>query len=175
LIVESGFGDSVLDAGSEGVMIDGDLQEIGLSGRPSIQLVGSNDFGDGSPEICDGSPNDPPGGIPGFSPPLIDCTSPELTPGEVAACEATQPAVRDALEDIACRFSYVTSAGNSCTRNRFGDFAFLSPFATRQFCFQIPVDSRLSVGDTILAVQVRDVAGNLGPVREIVVRVPAEP
>gem|GEM_PF-1377405 len=175
-IVETGFGASLLDAGSEGSIVGGEVSDIvHASMRPSLQVLGEADFGNGSSTICDGSPFDPPGGVPGFSPPLIDCTSPDLPPQGVIDCEATQPAVRDALEDMACRFSFVVTRANSCTKNRFGDFDFLSPFSTRQFCFQIPIDSALPAGEWVIAVQARDIVGNLGPLDEIVVRVSPVP
>lgn len=130
------------------------------------------DLGNGSAAVCDGSPANPPGGIPGFDPPVIDCDDPDLTPQEMTDCLAQVSQVTNALVDIACRFTYVTSQGNACTRNPFGDFSYISSVASRQYCFQVPADSRLASGDTVFAVQARDRAGNLGPRREIVVRVP---
>jgi hypothetical protein len=175
-IVESALGPSLSHAGSEGVLVSSPggfvlSSIVHNSNRPSLQLLGAAKFGDGSAAICDGSPAVPPGGVPGFNPPWIDCTSPDLSVEQLALCQSRQPAVRDALEDMACRFTYVQSQPNSCTRNRFGDFAFLNSTTTRQFCFQIPVDAELDLGERVIALQIRDVAGNLGPVEEIVVRV----
>jgi len=113
----------------------------------------------------------PPGGVPGFNPPWIDCPPALLTPDELALCNSRQPAVINALKDVACRFNYVQVSSSACTRNQFGDFSFLTSTSTRQYCFQIPVDAELGPGDRVVGVQVRDVAGNLGPLQEIVIRV----
>lgn len=141
------------------------------SGRPSLQLLGGAPFGNGSTAVCDGSPNIPPGGVPGFQPPWIDCSPLTMTPQELALCESRTTAVRNALQDMACRFTQVTLSTNACTRNQFGDFAFLASNSTRQYCFQVPVDAELGPGERVIAVQARDTAGNLGPLAEIVVRV----
>lgn len=176
LIIEAQLGQSLLNGGTEG-LLDDDNNVTAIrhpSDRPSLQVVGSGDFGNGSATICDGSPFMPPGGVPGFDPPWIDC-DPDLPAEDLALCQSRQPAVRDALEDIACRFTYVLSEPRACTMDETGDFAFIGQFSSIQYCFQIPLDSELPVGDTILAAQVRDVGGNLGPLKEIVVRVPAQP
>jgi hypothetical protein len=65
----------------------------------------------------------------------------------------------------------VTSGTGGCTRNRFGNFAFLGTGTTRQYCMQVPGSERFPLGDTILALFLRDTHGNLGPRREIVIRV----
>lgn len=179
-IVETALGQSFLNAGSEGVLVasSGGFSLSPIfhnSNRPSLQLLGGTAFGNGSPAICDGSPNVPPGGVPGFNPPWIDCSPLTMTPAELALCESRQPAVRNALQDLACRFSYVVSPPNACTRNPFGDFAFLSTSSTRQYCFQVPLEAQFAPGERVVAVQARDIAGNLGPVKEIVIRVDSEP
>lgn len=176
-VVETRLGPSFLNAGSEGVLTIASNGTVTLnpinhsSNRPSLQLLGGANFGNGSAAICDGSPHIPPGGVPGFHPPWIDCSPMTMTAEELTLCQSRQPAVRAALEDMACRFTYVAQSTNACTRNPFGDFAFLSSTSTRQYCFQIPVDAELAPGERIVAVQARDIAGNLGPVREIVIRV----
>lgn len=175
-IIESELGESFLNGGGEGVRNDDNVVNtiFHSSGRPSLQVLASRDFGDGSAALCDGSPAMPPGGVPGFDPPWIDC-GPDLSPTDLALCESRQAAVKDALIDLGCRFNIVQSEARACTKDETGDFAFLGDFSTRQYCFQIPVDSQLPSGDTIIAVQIRDVGGFLGPVEEIVLRVPAAP
>lgn len=154
-------------------MVGDDVDDIThSSGRPSLQLLASMDLGNGSSQVCDGSPVNPPGGVPGFAPPIIDCDDPDLTPAQQLACQSQESEVTDALVDVACRFAFVTSEGNACTKNPFGDFAFLADNTTRQYCFQIPTDSQLPAGETVLKVQARDGAGFLGPASEIVIRVP---
>lgn len=172
-IIETRPGVSFLHSGSEGSIVNNVVTGISHgSQRPSLQALAAANFGNGSAAVCDGSPNDPPGGVPGFNPPWIDCTSPELTPSELTLCQSRQPAVTSALQDLACRFTFVNNETFACTKNGSGNFAFLASDATRQYCFQVPVDSKLASGEQIVAVQTRDTAGNLGPVKEIVIRVP---
>jgi hypothetical protein len=73
---------------------------------------------------------------------------------------------------MACRFDTVGST-TACTRNMFGDFAFLSGGAARQFCYAVPSVASFQQGDTVVAAQFRGTNGNLGPRKEIVIRVGA--
>jgi hypothetical protein len=175
-VVETKPGVSFLNSGSEGTIVNNQVTGISHgSQRPSLQVVGSMDFGNGSAAVCDGSPNVPPGGVPGFDPPWIDCTSPDLSAGELTLCQSRQPAVTSALQDLACRFNFVINQTVACTKNATGNFAFIAGDASRQYCFQVPLDSELPAGDSVIAAQARDTAGNLGPLKEIVIRVPAAP
>jgi hypothetical protein len=156
LVAEAGPGTSGRQPGSEGVFSGSSFQPItDPSGRPSFQALVSADLGDGSIKIdC------PLGGVKGYPNALDFPAGPEIT--------AT-------LIDMACRFEMISSTGGACTRDTFGSFAFISSSATRQYCFQIPPPSEFPIGDTIFAVQFRDTNGNLGPKREIVVRVSGQP
>lgn len=112
--------------------------------------------GFGSSEICDMGPEPTPfGGVPAVNPP-------DFGPGQM---------ITDAIQDMQCRFSVQEASNVACTRNRFGDFAYLDPATRRQFCFQVPLSAQFQVGDTVMAIQLRDLAGNLGPKKEIVIRV----
>lgn len=173
-MVEGSPGPSFRQPGFEGVTIDQANHIVAaindLSGRPSLQVIDTMMWGNGSSAVCDVGPNPPAGGIPGVDPPYIDCDG--LMEPEFSQCLSRVAMVTDALKDVACRFLYVTQVANSCTRNKFGDFAFLNPTSTtRQYCFQIPISAELAVGDHIMVAQIRDSQGNLGPKQEIVVRV----
>jgi hypothetical protein len=78
--------------------------------------------------------------------------------------------VTTGLIDMACRFEQVATTA-ACTRDRYGNFAFMSGSTTRQYCFQVSAAAELPIGDTIFSLQFRDTSGNLGPRKEIVVRV----
>ena len=81
-------------------------------------------------------------------------------------------ATTDAIQDMACRFTLQTQSDLACTRNNFGNFSYVVPATTRmQYCYQVPSTGEFGDDDTVIAIQLRDVAGNLGPKKEIVVRV----
>jgi len=132
------------------------------SDRGDLQILVSRPTGDprsrgfGSAAVCDMGPSPLPfGGVPGIDPPVF-------APG-------TQ--TTSAIQDMACRFSAGADTRSVCTRNRYGDFSFLTSSARTQYCYQVPMTGAFQVGDTVVAVQLRDLAGNLGPPREFVIRV----
>lgn len=129
------------------------------SSRPSTQVLLSRSIGNGSTAVCDIFPPNL-GGVPGVGtlPPLD-----QPYPGDQS--------VTDVLEDFACRLCMASSPSDACTKNRFGLDAFMNPGSSRQFCYQVPQAAVFPSGDTIVAVQLRDSAGRIGPRREIVVRV----
>ena len=47
----------------------------------------------------------------------------------------------------------------------------MNPASRKQFCYQVPETTEFQVGDTIVDIQLKDLAGNLGPKKEFVVRV----
>lgn len=121
--------------------------------RPDLQLLSSRNLGDGSVAVCDtGSTG---GGVPGL--PALDF--------------AAGQGVTNVLRDFSCRFSVHASSLDACTRVAYGDFGFLAAGTQKQYCFEVPQTVSFPVGDTILAAQLKDVSGNLGPRTEIVVRV----
>ena len=95
------------------------------------------------------------GGVPGFDPP-------DFGPGQE---------VTDALRDLMCRFSVHNSSSGACTLSPYGDFSFMASETRMQYCFQVPWTVIFPPGDTVLAAQIQDTDGNLGPVKEIVIRV----
>ena len=127
---------------------------------PGIEIIASQPLGDGSPAVCD---YDPPliGGVPGVDPLAFDDSS----------------AVRDAVADLGCRFNDGTgaprgrNANNACTRDAGALYSFIDPESDLQYCLPIAKAWAFPVGDTIVAARVRDLAGNVSAVSEIVIRV----
>lgn len=128
-------------------------QQGTCTGAPDLQVLVDRDLGDGSAAVCDVGANG--GGVPG---------TPDLA-------FTSDPAVLDALNDIGCRFETHITGSDACTRNEFGLFAFQDPQTTRQYCMLVPLIAEFPPGDTVVAVQVRDIFGTPGPREEIVVRV----
>lgn len=153
LVAEAGLGISGRAAGSEGVYSSGSVQPItDISGRPSVQSVPNRNLGNGTPEVdCRTIPI---GGVLGMPTKLNMPAGSDVTTG---------------LIDMACRFELSASASVACTRDSLGNFAFLGAGTTRQYCFQVPLISGFPLGTTIVALQFRDIIGNLGPRKEIVV------
>jgi len=130
---------------------------------PGIEMLVSRPLGDGSPIVCD---YDPPliGGVPAVDPPLF----------------SADPMVRDAIADLGCRFNDGTgnaagrSASNACTRDAGAIYDFVDERSEIQFCLPIARAWAFPSGDTIVAVRVRDLAGNVSAPVEIVIRVTGE-
>jgi len=151
LVVEAGQGTSGRNPGSEGVFSGTDVVSIThASGLPSLQLLAGNDLGTGTPQVDCRS--EPLGGVKGF--PALDFAA---------------SGVNTALVDMACRFELAQSSSFACTRDRFGNFAFLGVASARQYCFQVSHVSEFLPGRTVAAVRLRDTSGNLGPRHEFVV------
>ena len=135
------------------------------SDRGDLQILLSRPIGDpqdpsgfGSTAVCDmGPPPTPFGGVPGINPPIFDGSQ----------------QVTNAVQDLECRFSVNTlaSISTACTKTRFGDFGYISSATRTQYCYQVPATGAFQPGDTVVSAQLRDVAGNLGPHLEFVVRV----
>jgi hypothetical protein len=123
--------------------------------RPDLEIISNRPLGDGSPKVCDSRRPDI-GGIP------------------AAPSFAETQAITDAINDFACRFETHNDNESACTVNASGDFAFVNPETTQQFCMAVARAWGFPVGDTILTVRVRDVKGNPGPPKQIRIRRPAE-
>jgi hypothetical protein len=126
--------------------------------RGDVQVLFSRNIGNpGNPNlICDMGPAPLPfGGVPGINPPDF---------GPAANVTA-------AIQDMECRWSIQQTTDVACTRDQFGSFTYLGSGSRLQFCYPVQASTAFEVGDTIVAIQLRDVAGNLGPVTEFVVRV----
>jgi hypothetical protein len=100
------------------------------------------------------------GGIPGINPPNF---SPDANP--------TPGFISNALNDFACRFQAL-SPGFACTYvDSSGGARTVNENATVQFCDTVANVAAFRPGDSIVTVQLRDTAGNIGPTAQIVVRV----
>lgn len=118
------------------------------SRRPDLQIETSESLGDGSPAVCDG-------GVPGIYPP-------DFGPSQ---------RVSNTLNDLACHAVVATSPAIACTQDQYGNSVFRAANTQVQFCLQVSKALEFSVGETIVSVRLRDTAGNLGPLRQIVIRV----
>jgi hypothetical protein len=135
----------------------------GASDRGDLQVLLSRPIGDpsdpvgfGSTRVCDaGPPPTPFGGVPAVDPP-------DFAAGQF---------ITNAIRDMECRFSIQATTAAACTRGKFGDFAYLGNGTRTQFCFQVPMTAAFQEGDTEMAIQLRDLAGNIGPRKEIVIRI----
>jgi hypothetical protein len=134
--------------------------ESSLTTFPDLVVETSRDLGNGSATVCD-DPINMPGGVPATSPPDYEETADNIAK----------------VNDFACRF--VDGAGNPIGRqasiescvNFQGDFHFVDPQTTVQYCGVINVPLGFPLGDTIVTARLRDVLGNLGPQAMIIIRV----
>lgn len=132
---------------------------------PDLQVQVSQPLGNGSAAVCDapkpGGTPVPVGGVPAIDPPSF-----ELSEENIAA-----------VNDLACRF--LDGAGQPLARSRSeacvlfpsGEYNFVDAASTLQFCAFIESVTAFTVGDTVVTARLRDVDGNVGPPRLIVVRV----
>jgi hypothetical protein len=150
LVVEARPGDSGRAVGQSA---------YAAGGQPDLQMILSRPLGNGSATVCDRLPPDF-GGVPATVPFAFSDTA----------------SVLDAVNDLGCRVDdgqgnpTARMGNNACTLNRDGEYAFVDASTTAQFCLPIVAPWAFPAGDTIVAARLRDVAGNLGPQREIVVR-----
>ena len=128
--------------------------------RPDLQVEVSRPLGDGSLVVCDNTEGHF-GGVPGIDPMSYDTTQ----------------AISDALNDLGCRFNDGTGTpggrneDSACVQFPDGEFHFVDPQSTVEFCGFISFPLRFADGDTIVTARVRDINGILGPPRQIVIRV----
>ena len=157
-----GFGLSLVvegHPGATGVRIGASAYD-GSGALPDLQMIVSRPLGDGSALVCDKSPPQL-GGVPASVP---------LEFSDVAP-------VVNAVNDLGCRVDDGTgrpfarsSSQQACTLALSGEYTFVDRTSTAQFCLPITPAWGFALGDTIIAARLRDVIGNLGPTREIVVR-----
>jgi hypothetical protein len=131
-------------------------------GLPDLQLLVSQPLGNGSPAVCDDM-GPTAGGVPATASLLF----------------SDLPDVVNAINDLGCRVNDGTGQplgrlGDSpCTHPNAtsGEFAFVSPATTVQYCLPIAAAWAFAPGDTIVAARVRDTSGLLSTPQQIVVRV----
>jgi len=118
--------------------------------RPDLEIQTTRNIGDGSRAVCD-KRRPTIGGVPGISPPNF----------------AESRAVSDTINDLSCRFETFIETQMSCTMNRNGDYRFVNPDTTLQFCMIVARAWAFPVGRTLVSVRVRDTDGNPGPVKQV--------
>ena len=117
--------------------------------RPDFQILVDHRLGDGSRAVCDEF------GVPSVDPPDFVLTQ----------------SVSDSINDLACRFEVATTRGGTCTTDEFGQTNFIAPSSRAQFCVAITSQMAFASGDTRVSVQIRDLTGLVGPMRQMVLRV----
>ena len=128
--------------------------------RPDLQVEVSRPLGDGSSTVCDNTEGNF-GGVPGIDPTNYDGTQ----------------TISDALNDLGCRFNDGTGTpggrnpDSACVLFPDGEFQFVDPQATVEFCGFISFPLRFADGDTVVTARVRDINGILGPPQQIVIRI----
>jgi hypothetical protein len=91
------------------------------------------------------------------------------------------PAVRNAVNDFGCRVDDGTGQPQgvpeeyACTSFPDGDFHFVRPDSTLQFCAMVTSSWAFPAGATVVRARLRDQAGNVGSAREMVVEVEGPP
>jgi dockerin type I repeat protein len=150
----SGFGFKLVvegAAGSSGVMpgiVTFNAAANDPTRRPDLQIETNHALGDGSASVCES-------GVPPVDPP-------DFGPTQLTA---------NALNDFACNFNAIISPALACTQDAFGAATFLGDGTQVQFCLQVPRPLELQTGETLFSVRLRDAAGNLGPLQQLIVRV----
>ncbi len=145
-------------SGTNNISVGRDAFNDGV--RPALQVQVTRALGNGSPTVCDAeAPNF--GGVPAIDPPLFDDSA----------------AVVDALNDLGCRFidgvgqPQARGCMTSCIRDSNGDYACHELDTDAQFCALVDAPLEFPLGDTLVSVRVRDVAGNLGAPKRLILRV----
>jgi hypothetical protein len=131
-------------------------------GRPDLQVQVNRPLGNGSAAVCDNK-QVPLGGVPAINPPNF----------------SEDPALDNQLNDLGCRFidGQDNTQGRSCAEDqacvRFetGVFGCINGQTRQQFCAAIGTELTFPPGDTTVSVRVRDTFGNLGPPRQLIVRI----
>ncbi len=150
----SGFGFKLVVEGAAGVSdVAPGLATFNTSAsdparRPDLQIESNSALGDGSPSVCEG-------GVPSLNPP-------DFGPSQGTA---------NAINDLACNFAAATSSRVACTQDAFGASTFVAVDSQVQFCLQLPRTLELPAGETLFSVHLRDTAGNLGPLQQLIVRI----
>jgi hypothetical protein len=133
-----------------------------FGGAPDLQVQVTRPIGDASPAVCDDTP---PilGGVPAINPPNLSNDS----------------NIFDRLNDLGCRF--VDGSGQkigrscgeatSCVLGTDGQHICVADDTTVQYCGFMGTILTFPDGDTTVTVRVRDLQGNLGPPKQLIIRV----
>lgn len=122
-------------------------ETFNAAGLPDLQIQVDRALGNGSAAICD-KQGPQVGGVAPVSPP--DLTFADAGP----------------VNDFACRFTAVP-----CTVDDMGQPRFLVQSSTVQFCGEITTSIGFSAGDTLISLRLRNTDGQVGEVRQLVLRV----
>jgi hypothetical protein len=153
LVVEGRPGSGDVDVGES-------TFETDLKTFPDLQIQVDRPLGDGDPAVCESS-EDSPGGVPAIDPPSFEPTQFNI----------------DALNDFGCRFvdGFGAPAGRledeACVQFDTGEFGFVDPTSTIQFCGFVNSAFAFPSGDTLVTVRLRDQRGNVGHPSRIILRV----
>lgn len=141
---------------------------------PDLQVIVSQQLGNGSEAVCDVSGPNPEGT------PVIGGGVPATDPPSFEPAGTVAPRVND----LSCRFTNgssgqppATSIGRtdpteSCVKDRqTGTEDFVNPESTIQFCADVDSSWRFRPGRTLVTARLRDVEGNVGPPAQISVEV----
>ena len=158
-----GYGFSIIveaKPGASGVRVGNSAFTDG--GAPDLQIQVTRPLGDASLLVCDDAP---PilGGVPAINPPTF----------------SDDPGILDRLNDFSCRFvdgqneKVGRSCGEitACVLGIDGNFDCVADDTTVQFCGFIGQNLTFPAGDTLVTARVRDLQGNLGPPRQLLIRV----
>lgn len=166
----AGFGFSLVvegKPGRSGAAVSPSAYQEDLVTFPDLQIEVSRELGNGSAAVCD-IVNPQPGQTP--------------TPGGgVPATDPTDFALNqtniDTVNDLACRFRdgqgqpIARTASEACVLFPSGEYGFVNSTTTAQFCAFVDNVISFPVGDTVVTARLRDVNGNVGPARVMVIRV----
>lgn len=148
-------------AGPSGAAVGDSSYDESLDGLPDLQIEASRALGNGSHTVCD-DPQTMPGGVPAIAPVDFDPNRSNI----------------DTINDLACRFVdgsgapiARTNSADSCVAFSTGDYAFVDPASEAQFCGFMSAPLAFPSGETTITVRVRDVDGNVGPERQIILAV----
>ena len=159
LVVEARIGPSTRPVGNYTVS----YEEGGTEKDPDMQMILSQPLGDGDPRICDiFDPNF--GGVPATVP--FDF----------------EDDAHDAIADMGCRFDDGSGRHigrrdplNACTfTNQLFGYSFVDTTSYIQYCSgpgPIDVHWAFPLGDTVVRARVKDIRGNFGEPRDIIVRI----
>lgn len=142
--------------GLSGAVPADSLVPTGTSGRPDLQIQATRPLGNGSSTVCDIGTPPAGGGIPAINPPSFDPLDSSIT---------------DALNDFACRFEARDRTAPCTILDARRVSGLIVSDAKVQFCDQVSNTEVFPSGDTVVTAKVRDAGGQLGPAKQMIVRI----
>jgi hypothetical protein len=153
LVVEAGVGAGGRQVGN---------QTFAAFGRPDLQIQVTRPLGNGSAVVCDNKAV-LLGGVPAINPPNF----------------SEDPSLDNPINDLGCRFidgqdrpqGRSCAEDQACVRFETGVFGCVNSETRQQFCAAIGTELTFPPGDTTVSVRARDTFGDLGPPRQLIVRI----